>query len=239
MAVPTHADTLQPVELADGVEIHLRVAGPVVRSLAWLIDAAVYLGILILLFILMGLLTPQLGNKTVQGILLLCLFFLGWFYNVFFEMGKRAATPGQRLMKLKVSSVSGAPVRLPQSIIRNVLRFVDMMPFGYFFGLVCCLFTQRFQRLGDLVADTVVVYAELPAHKAPPHQVHAEPQAPAEPLTRAEQAALLQFLERAPLWPDARKVEMSNLLAPLTGKTGMEGLAKTCGMALWLNQGRK
>lgn len=239
MPASSHADTMQPVELAEGVEIHLRVAGPAARSLAWLVDAFIYAGVLLVLLMVMGFLAAPLGDKTAQGILLLCMFFLSWFYNVFFEMGKRSATPGQRVMNLKVSSVTGTPVRLPQSIIRNVLRFVDMMPVGYFFGLACCLFTQRFQRLGDLVADTVVVYAEAPVSKVPPHQVHAEPVAPAEVLTRAEQAALLQFLERAPLWPDARKVEMSNLLAPLTGKQGMEGLARTCGMALWLNQGRK
>ncbi|HRK15074.1 MAG TPA: hypothetical protein PK490_12330, partial [Prosthecobacter sp.] len=52
-----------------------------------------------------------------------------------------------------------------------------------------------------------------------------------------EQAALLDFLERAPRWSDARKLELSDLLEPLTGSAGMEGLRRACGMGLWLRQG--
>lgn len=237
MAAPFLADTLQPVELADGVEIHLRVAGPAVRSVAWLVDLLIFAAILVALFLGLMALGPTFGDKTVQGILMLCMFILSWFYNVFFEMTRGAATPGQRMMKLKVSSVSGAPVRLPQSIIRNLLRVIDFMPGCYLFGLVCCLYTQRFQRLGDLVADTVVVYAEPEVSKAPVVRVNVEPEAPAITLSRAEQAALLQFLERAPQWSDARKTELSDVLEPLTGATGLAGLTRTCAMGVWLQKG--
>lgn len=237
MAALTLADTLQPVELADGVEIHLRVAGPAVRSVAWLVDLLIFAGIVIALSLGLTLMGPSLGDKTVQGILLLCLFVLSWFYNVFFEMTRRAATPGQRMMKLKVSSVSGAPVRLPQSVIRNLLRVIDFMPFCYLFGLICSLFSQRFQRLGDLVADTVVVYAEPEHIKVPGQRVNVEPEAPPVALSRAEQAALLQFLERAPQWSDARKTELADVLEPLTGKTGLAGLSRACAMGVWLQKG--
>ena len=228
------ADTLQPVELADGVEIHLRVAGPAVRSLAWMIDLLIYILIIFALTFILGILGSSLGDHTVQGILFLCMFLLSWFYNVFFEMSKRAARPGQRSMKIKVASVSGAPVRLPQSLIRNLLRVIDFMPGCYLFGLICCLFSQRFQRLGDLVADTVVVYDEPEALLAPNFKVNADAHPPSVPLIRAEQAAVLQFLERAPQWSDARKIELTNLLEPLTDQTGMAGLRQTCGIALWL-----
>lgn len=237
MAALPPADTLQPVELADGVEIHLKVAGPAVRSMAWLIDLLIFSVTLIILFIVLGMLTSSLGDQTVQGILLLCLFVLSWFYNVFFEMGKRAATPGQRMMKLKVASVSGAPVRLPQSLIRNMLRVIDFMPGFYLFGLTCCLFTRRFQRLGDLVADTVVVYEEPLEVKVMTHQVNAEALPPPVPLSRGEQAALLQFLERAPQWSEERRTELTDLLEPLTGNRGTAGLRQACGMALWVQRG--
>ncbi len=237
MVATLPADTLQPVELADGVEIHLRVAGPAVRSAAWLIDLLIFCLTLFILGIGLSMLAPHLGDQTVQGILLLCLFGLSWFYNVFFEMSARAATPGQRKMGLKVASVSGAPVRLPQSLIRNLLRVIDFMPGFYLFGLTCCLFTRRFQRLGDLVADTVVVYAEPPQPTTPDAQVNAQPMPPAVVLSRVEQAALLQFLERAPHWSDARKTELTDLLEPLTGSTGMAGLTQACGIGVWLQKG--
>ncbi|MEN3942044.1 RDD family protein [Prosthecobacter sp. SYSU 5D2] len=237
MAALPPADTLQPVELADGVEIHLKVAGPAVRSVAWLVDLMIFLAVLVVLLIGMVMLTSALGDKTVQGILLLCLFVMAWFYNVVFEMSKKAATPGQRMMKLKVASVSGAPVRLPQSLIRNLLRVIDFMPGFYLFGLTCCLFTRRFQRLGDLVADTVVVYAEPEKVKVMTHQVNADALPPPVPLSRTEQAALLQFLERAPQWSEERRTELTDLLEPLTGSTGVKGLRQACGIGLWLQKG--
>ena len=56
----------------------------------------------------------------------------------------------------------------------------------------------------------------------------------ARPGPACEQAALLQFLERAPLWADERRIELATLAEPLTGATGVEGLRRLCGMALWL-----
>lgn len=238
MAASPPADTLQPVELADGVEIHLRVAGPAARSSAWLIDLLIYAGILAAIGIALLIMGEATGSSRVtQGIFLLLSFLLGWFYNVYFEMGKKAATPGQRAMGLKVASVSGGPVRLPQSMIRNLLRVVDFMPAGYLFGFICCLFTRRFQRLGDLVADTVVIYAEPKVKYAEALKVNAEPIVPSAALSRAEQAALMDFLDRAPHWSDARKIELTDLLEPLTDRQGLPGLMRVCGMGLWVKQG--
>ena len=240
MAAATLTDTLQAVELADGVEIHLRVAGPAVRSVAWLIDFLILIACYIVLGIVIGIVSGWTGAEIGQGLMLLCMFMLMWFYNVFFEVGARGASPGQRTMGLKVASVSGAPVTLPQSIIRNLLRVVDFMPFGYLLGLVCCLFTQKFQRLGDLVANTVVIYSGDKKKQTAAPKVNADPIAPPVALSREEQGALLQFIERAPQWSDARKVELSNVLEPLTHATGMSGLSKVAGMTLWLqNRGRK
>lgn len=43
------------------------------------------------------------------------------------------------------------------SIIRNLLRAVDFLPLMYGFGLASMLLNKRFQRLGDLAANTVVL----------------------------------------------------------------------------------
>lgn len=234
------ADTLQPVELADGVTIQLRVAGPAVRSLAWLIDLMV--SIVCYLAAGIGLAAfGQLGGENVgMGLLLLFIFFFNWFYNVFFEMTRHSATPGQRMMGVKVSSVSGAPVRLPQSLIRNLLRVVDALPACYLFGLICCLFNSRFQRLGDLVADTVVVYSDPKPTPQQAFTFNLEAMPPPHPLNRSEQAAILQFMERSPQWSDSRRAEVAELLHPLTGSTGMNGLRRLCAIGLWLqNRGGK
>ena len=231
------ADTLQPVELADGVEIQLRVAGPAVRSMAYTIDLlvrlAIYLGVWIsALFLVL----PGIGMELTAGLMLLFMFFMEWFYNVIFEAGPKGATPGQRSMKLRVMSMTGGPVTLAQAVMRNFLRVVDFMPGLYLTGIVCMLFTRRFQRLGDRVANTVVTYADPPPSPTPAVEIRAERRAPAQVLTREEQSALLQFIERAPLWADERRLELSTLAEPLTHAPGTEGLRRLCGMALWLQE---
>ena len=130
------ADTLQTVELADGVEIQLRVAGPAIRSLAWTIDACIAVACYIAAAIIMGMLGVFGMENVWEGVLLLFMFFFNWFYNVFFEMTRHGATPGQRFMGIKVASVNGGPVRLPQSLIRNLLRFIDFLPALYLFGIL-------------------------------------------------------------------------------------------------------
>lgn len=226
---------MQTVELADGVEIQLRVAGPAVRSMAYLIDLIIRIGIDIVMAICAHwLLQDLIGEDMTRGLSLLFAFFMEWFYNVFFEAGAKGATPGQRSMKLRVMSVTGGPVSVAQAVMRNFLRVVDFMPGLYLTGVVCMLFTKRFQRLGDLVANTVVTYAEVPQSIAPHVEIRAERRAPSLVLTREEQAALLQFLERAPLWADERRIELATLVQPLTEATGVEGLRRLCGMALWL-----
>ncbi len=231
------ADTLQSVELADGVEIQLRVAGPAVRSMAYTLDLLLRLGIYAAVGIAaVFLIMPNLGMQMTTGLMLLFMFGMEWFFNVFFEAGPRGATPGQRAMGLRVMSLTGGPVTLAQAVMRNFLRVVDFMPGLYLTGFVCMLFTKRFQRLGDLVANTVMTYADLPPAITPQVEVRAERRAPSQMLTREEQSALLQFMERAPLWADERRIELSSLAEPLTQASGVEGLRRLCGMALWLQE---
>lgn len=231
------ADTLQSIELADGVEIHLRVAGPAVRCLAYTIDLLVRLGIYVGVWIAaIMLVLPGIGMELTAGLMLLFMFFMEWFYNVIFEAGKRGATPGQRSMKLRVMSMTGGPVTLAQAVMRNFLRVVDFMPALYLTGIVCMLFTKRFQRLGDLVANTVVTYADSPPPPGTKLEVRVERRAPSVVLTREEQAALLQFLERAPMWADERRLELASLAEPLTHAPGLEGLRRLSGMGLWLQE---
>lgn len=235
MAAATRLDTLQPVELADGVEIQLRVAGPAVRSTAWLIDLLIFSLIMLFGLLLLNLVVAGwVGHEISQGFTALFLFSGVWFYNVFFEAGKKGATPGQRWMKLRVASITGGPVTVSQAVLRNFLRVIDFMPFMYLTGFLACLFTRRFQRLGDLVAGTVMVYADSPPLKKVETQIQVERLAPPVVLSREEQAALHQFIERAPHWSDERRVELANLVEPLTQASGMGGLRRLCGMALWL-----
>ena len=43
-------------------------------------------------------------------------------------------------------------------MIRNLLRVVDLLPAFYAVGGICCLLSPKYQRLGDIAANTVVIY---------------------------------------------------------------------------------
>lgn len=233
-------DTLQAVELAEGVEIRLRIAGPVLRANAYLIDLLIRIAITILTGIGLSIAGIAIGHRVAEGLMLLIWFFLAWWYPVLFEAGKRGATPGKRSMGLRVIQPSGAPITLGQSIIRNFLRFVDGMPLiTYGFGLASCLATKRFQRLGDLAAGTVVVYDRLAPEPVVPVPPPMQTTRPPVALTADEVRALGMFRDRAGLWSEARRSEIADHAVVLSGARGTAGVARLMSMAHWLQEKRE
>lgn len=217
-------DTYREVITPEGVPLHLPAAGPVPRALAWLVDLAVRIAILSVLATILGLL-GGLG----QGIYLLAMFAVVWAYPILFEVAWDGQTPGKRALGLRVVGGDGAPVGWLPAIVRHLLRTVDMLPFAYAAGLATSLCDRHGRRLGDLVADTVVVHVPPPASAT---QVPAVPaRAAGQPLHADEQAAIVAFGERAPYLAPARQVELAGLLQPLTGAGGMEGVQRLYGIA--------
>ena len=217
-------DTYREVVTPEGVPLHLPAAGPVPRALAWLIDLGVRMAIMLVL----GTVLALMGGLG-QGLRLVLLFAVTWAYPIVCEVAWDGQTPGKRAMGLRVVGGDGAPVGWLQAIVRNLLRTVDALPFGYATGLVASLCDRHGRRVGDLVADTLVVHGPPPA-AAP--QVPAVPaRAPGQPLRADEQAAIVAFGERAPQLPPARRAELAGLLQPLTGATGAAGVERLYGIA--------
>ena len=217
-------DTYREVVTPEGVALHLPAAGPVPRALAWGIDLAARLGLLSLLSLVLAL----LGGFG-QGMYLIAAFLLFWAYPIAFEALWRGQTPGKRVLGLRVVAGDGAPVGWLPAIVRNLLRSVDMLPFGYAVGLVACLCDRDSRRLGDLVADTVVIHVPARRSHAPVPGVPAL--ASGQPLRLDEQAAIVAFGERAGYLVPARQVELAGLLHPLTGAGGQEGVQRLYGIA--------
>lgn len=227
-------DTRQRIELTEGVEIWLPIAGPAVRALAYMIDFLIRYGILLAAGIIVGLLSRFLGENVAEGLMLLFFFWWSWFFYVFYEVGKRGASPGKRAMGIRVVQTSGAPLTWSQAIVRNFLRFVDALPFGYCFGLIACLSGRSFQRLGDLAAGTCVIYDREVTMREGPMPLNLEPLAPSTPLNRPEQLAIVGYLERAGLWSDARREELANHIPSLTRSVGREGVNRLLRMGWWI-----
>lgn len=242
-------DTLQSVELGDGVAISLRIAGPYVRSMALILDYLIIIGVLIIVCILIGVLSTKVNENIATGILLIFLFVMSWGYFALFEGGKRGATPGKRAMGIRVVDRSGNAATRGQALVRNILRFVDMLPGlptggvgiflgGYGTGLTTSLLSKKFQRLGDLVANTVVIYSKPVKQLSSVVPPALKSIAPPISLTREEQAAIAAFKDRAGLWSEARRIELADHASAVTKSSGRDGMSKIIAMADWLTEGK-
>ncbi|KRA41574.1 RDD family protein [Pseudoxanthomonas sp. Root630] len=220
-------DTYREVVTPEGVPLHLPAAGPVPRALAWSIDFAIRLGVLSIL----GTVLALLGQAGV-GLYLIGLFLIFWAYPIVFEAVWNGQTLGKKALGLRVVSADGAPVGWLAAITRNLLRTVDMLPFGYAAGLVACLTDTHARRLGDMVAGTLVVHTvgEREHVPAPANEIFALPAG----LLPEEQGAVVAFGERAPQLTPSRQEELANLVAPVTGARGQVGVQRLYGMANWL-----
>ncbi len=141
--------------------LSLEVAGLGGRALAFLADLTV-----LFLAWVTALLLYSIGGDLLwrvqrlgalgQVLAVLAYFALGWCYDVAFESLWRGQTPGKRLLGLRVVRSDGAPVGVVESVVRNVARALEV-PLLYAPGILAVALTPRHQRLGDLLAGTLVV----------------------------------------------------------------------------------
>ncbi|VVO06572.1 RDD family protein [Pseudomonas fluorescens] len=217
-------DTRYQVETPEGIDLPLRPAGLMPRALAFAIDLGIRGLILGLLFIAVGFL-GELGI----GLGSILLFLLSWWYMVLFEVLNQGRSPGKQLMGLRVIHEDGTPIGWSASLTRNLLRFVDMLPFGYFLGALSCLQHPAFKRLGDLAAGTLVIYREQPITR--PHLPLAQPLRPPFILHLNEQRAVLSFAERQGDLSDERVNELAAILAQPLQVSAPHAVAELNGIA--------
>ena len=217
-------DTLRDVETPEGVALTLRAAGPVPRALAWLMDLMIRLGIVFVLMMALGLM-----GTAGMGVWLVGVFLIVWAYPIAFELFFNGQTLGKRVMGLRVVCDNGAPIGWMPSLVRNLLRAVDMLPALYGVGLMSSLIDPSARRLGDIAAGTIVVHVDtdLRSQNAP----LVPPLMLPVPLQPEEQIALVSFAERANLISRERQEELAGLLLPLTQQRGAAGLQRVFGYA--------
>jgi uncharacterized RDD family membrane protein YckC len=203
-------DTIRSVPTPEGIELTLRLAGPVPRAVAWLMDLLLRLGVLLVASWVLGML-----GLFGWGALLVIAFLLEWLAMAAFEVWADGSTPGKRALGLMVLHDDGTPVRWPAALVRNLLRAVDFLPAAYGFGLAAMLVNRDFKRLGDIAAGTVVVYRD-PSQRAALIPA-ATPVPAARPLSLDEQRAVLDFAERSPSLTPERAREIAALASAWTG----------------------
>jgi len=145
----------------EAIVLELETAGVASRVLAGLIDLLVQFGLLLaglLLFAMVGAMveiTSDSAQQTVAAILV-ALVLLG--YPVLLETIWRGRTIGKRALGLRAVTVEGTPITLRHATLRMMGGLVDRFaPPGGITGTLLVLGTRRHQRVGDLIAGTVVV----------------------------------------------------------------------------------
>ncbi|HSX87223.1 MAG TPA: RDD family protein [Pseudomonas sp.] len=199
-------DTRFHVETPEAIDLVLRPAGLVPRALAFSIDLAIRGAALGVTYLVLGLL-GQFG----MGLATILLFLVTWWYMVLFEVLNQGRSPGKQMLGLRVVHDDGTPIGWAASLTRNLLRFVDILPFGYTLGILSCLNHSAFKRLGDMAAGTLVVYRDTPP--ARPNLPQAEAARAPFALNLAEQRAMLGFAERAEGLSSARRAELAAIIA--------------------------
>jgi uncharacterized RDD family membrane protein YckC len=163
------------IETPERVPLHFALASIGNRFIAAAIDHAIQALTIALIAIAAAVLASfsifeqslSSAPKWVYAVMILLLFLIFAGYFAFFEWLWSGQTPGKRWLKLRVIREDGRPITFWEASVRNLLRSFDMMPFPFYsIGLISVFSTTRDQRIGDMVAGTVVVRereAEAPA----------------------------------------------------------------------------
>lgn len=231
-------DSSFAIETPEGVRIYFESAGPFVRGGAIIVDLILQGIISILVMLTMSISGFVLGGEVANGLILIFVFLMQWFYHVYFEVYRKGQTPGKKWLGLRVLDAGGTPISLGQSILRNLMRTADFLPFGYFFGFLAVVNTNQFQRFGDLVAGTLVVYVPPPAADSTAGD-NITPEPPPFSLTLEEQRALISFSERKDIIPRALSDELAQNLDVLNRTKGRSTREALYAMAAWLAGGRR
>lgn len=145
------------IRTPEGIVFAYQLAGPIARCLAWSFDLLVIIALCIGAISAMSF-VGFINTDFAFALEILAYFIVSIGYGVAAEWGWRGQTIGKRVLRLRVMDAQGLRLQFHQVLLRNLLRFVDLLPACYFVGGAACLFSKRSQRLGDLAANTVVVH---------------------------------------------------------------------------------
>ncbi len=171
-------DCVVRVVTPENIEFEYMVAGPFQRLPAFLIDLAVRCSIFAFVIIFFSVIGIPLGTGTLTVVFtfgLLAFFLLSWVYGTYMETRFNGRTVGKMALRLRVISADGRPINGTQAALRNMLRLCDFMPPltltllipdapaanaipTCLVALVTMTLTNRMQRIGDIAANTMVVW---------------------------------------------------------------------------------
>lgn len=230
----------------EGVDLQLSLGSAGERAAAFLIDVVIIVGIIIVMSITALIFAVRFRTPNVAGMIWLAgFFFLRNAYFIWFELGRRGATPGKRALGLRVVAQRGGRLSADAVLARNLVREIEIfLPFtllvaqgslGTLMSMAGLLWTGTFalfpfsnrdrMRVGDLLAGTWVVH--VPRRQLLPDLMDAAP-APDMAFTQAQVDAYgvreLETLEQVLRSPDPNTVAaVADRIRRKIGWSGREG----------------
>ena len=232
-------DSVLGVQTPEGIEFAIYPAGFLIRACAWAIDGFIQGVLWLAIAISVSLMAEVIGI----WFFLILAFTMDWFYHTAFEVFSRGQSPGKRFMGIRVVRGDGSPVNPGASFLRNLLRFADTFMFLYLIAFICMLVSRGFRRIGDLAADTLVVYTGSvrgSGRFSPPVLRRADMPwltgvsvvRPSRRLNYEEKQAVLMFARRYPILGKARSDEIAGIWDAGTDTGNSENPATDASTAL-------
>ena len=141
------------------VMIDLILQGLTAVAVSWLLGAA------------MSYVPPgaagQMFASATMALIYLSFFLIFYAYFFFLEWLWAWQTPGKRMVGLRVIHANGLPITWWPAFMRNLLRIIDFLPFGYGLGGLVAVWGPHNQRVGDIVAGTIVARERRDANQKP------------------------------------------------------------------------
>lgn len=235
-------------ETPENIQVAYRVAGLGTRFIAWFLDTILLSLLAFALFLLLACsgvaseavlrslpdpekVTPHDTARTFGyaiGLFILINGLGGFLYFIACELLLRGQTLGKRQMGLRVVKANGFSLDPMSIFVRNIFRVIDNLPVLWLVPLV----TERSQRLGDLVAGTIVVFDQTQPMSSvrevlagrPPQESKFRFDATALKQARAEDVeAVEKVLERlSSMELDQQEMFLQRLVEPLATRLKME-----------------
>ena len=208
------------------------------RFVAGIVDAILQTAIIFGLFLVTGLWTTSLRSFSshlgmwATSAAILMFFLIFWGYHIFFEMLWNGQTPGKRSAGIRILKDGGYPIGFLDSVVRNLLRPIDFLPFSYGVGAIVVLCNSKCKRIGDFAAGTIVVkerQIEMPYSLTPQNtRIHKDIVIGGQRLTNihelseAEFNVLRQFMvRRHTIQKNAHAALARKIASPLVKKLGL------------------
>jgi uncharacterized RDD family membrane protein YckC len=220
------------IQTPEYVGFQYTLAGLGSRAIAFLLDTAIRLLFLLVIFAVIILFSQWLPSMDTTGILsglsknwimalgVIAYGIIDLGYFLLFEALWNGQTPGKRQQRLRVIRMDGAPIGWLGSAIRNILRAVDILVGVYPIGFVVMFMSQNSQRIGDYAAGTVVIVErsrsvprERTAHQHTDAEERGDIETHISSLEPKQYQVLRSFLQRREEMDQDHRQQLARLLA--------------------------